>query len=353
MRRLPCVLLALLAALSLAACGGGDTKSGRKLVKETFGNAQKVKSGNLDVKLDVNAEGVKGLDKPVTVTFGGPFERPDTGAPHYAFDLTASAQGQSFVAGAVSTGKQGFVSVQKTNYVLPPAQYKRLNDSYKSVSGITQPKATGNGDLPWLEKPKNKGDETVAGAETIHVSAGVDVQRLLDDLEKRQGGQGQKLTDAEKKQVVDAVKNPRFDFWTGKDDKVLRRVLVTFRLDVPEAERSRFQGLSSVAVKLDNTLSDLNEPQTITAPPSARPVAELSAKVQKLLQQVQALTGAAGAGGTGGTPGTTTPSTTPPSVPGSSGSGGATSGQADKYTECLQSAGTDVAKLQKCQALLR
>src|SRR4051794_4135607 len=348
MRRLPCVLLALLAALSLAACGGGDSQSARKLVKEPFGNAQKVKGGKLDVKLDVDAKGVKGLDKPVTVTFGGPFERPDTGAPHYAFDLTASAQGHSFVAGAVSTGKEGFVAVQKTNYVLPPAQYKRLNDSYKSVSGITQPKANGNGDLPWLEQPQNEGDATVAGAETIHVSAGVDVRRLLDDLEQRQGGQSQKLTAGQKKQVVDAVKDPRFEFWTGKDDKVLRRVLVMFRLDVPEAERSRFQGLSSVDVKLDNTLSDLNEPQTITAPPSPRPVAELTTRVQSLLQQAQALTGAAGAGGAGGTPSTTTPS-----IPGSSGSGGATSGQADKYAQCLQSAGSDVAKLQKCQALLR
>src|SRR3954470_8696153 len=92
MRRLPCVLLALLAALTLAACGGGDSKSRRKLVKETFGNAQKVKSGNLAVKRDVTAKGARALDKPVTVTFGGPFERPVTGVPHYAFDLTASAQ---------------------------------------------------------------------------------------------------------------------------------------------------------------------------------------------------------------------------------------------------------------------
>src|SRR5215217_7484726 len=125
MRRLPSALLALLAALLLVSCGGGDSESGRKLVKETFGNAQKVKSGKVDVKLDLDAKGVKQLDKPITLSFGGPFERPDKGAPHYAFDLTASAQGRTFVAGAVSTGEQGFVSVQKTNYVLPAAQYKK------------------------------------------------------------------------------------------------------------------------------------------------------------------------------------------------------------------------------------
>src|SRR4051812_9303235 len=153
MRRLPCVLLALLAALTLAACGG-DSKSARKLVKETFGNAQKVKSGKVDVKLDLDVQGVPGLDKPVTVAFGGPFERPEKGAPRYDFDVTASAQGRTFTAGATSTGQAGFVSVQNTDYALPAAQYKRLNDSYKQVSGITQPKASGNGDLPWLEKPR-------------------------------------------------------------------------------------------------------------------------------------------------------------------------------------------------------
>src|SRR5215211_4484385 len=94
MRRLLCAFLALLAALSLAACGGGDSESARKLVKDTFGNAQKVKSGKVDVKLDLDAKGIKELDKPITVAFGGPFQRPDKGAPRYAFDLTASAQGQ-------------------------------------------------------------------------------------------------------------------------------------------------------------------------------------------------------------------------------------------------------------------
>jgi hypothetical protein len=351
MRRLLCALIALLAALALAACGGGDSESAETLVRETFGNAEKVKSGKVDVKLEVDAQGVEGLDKPVTLSFGGPFERPEKGAPRYAFDLTASAQGRSFAAGAVSTGTQGFVSVQKTDYALPAAQYKRLNESYEQVSGVTQPRAAGNGDLPWLKSPKVEGDETVSGAETTHVSAGVDVRRLLDDIEKRQKGQ-RKLTAQEKEQVVDAVQNPKFEFWTGKDDKVLRRILVTFDVEVPEASRSQLQGLSSVGVRLDNKLSDLNEPQTITAPKNARPVAELSAKVQALLQQVRGLAGGAGGAGSGAAP---TPSTPTPSTPapGASGSGGATSQQVDEYTKCLQTAGADVAKLQKCRALLR
>ena len=343
MRRPLCAVLALLAVLVLASCGG-SSESGRELVKKTFGNSEKVKSGKVEVALNLEAQGVQQLTKPITVKFGGPFDRPDKGAPRYDFDLTASAEGQTISAGATSTGDKGVVSVQNTDYALPAAQYKRLNDSYNQVNGIAQPKANKSGDLPWLRNPEVEGDATVGGAETTHVKGTMDIDRLLSDVEKKQqGNAADRLTEEQRQQVVDAIKDPTFEFWTGKDDNILRRIVVKLKVEVPEAARAQLQGLSSVDVRLDNTLSDLNEPQTITAPTRTRPIGELQQRFQGLLQQLGALTG--GAGGLGGLGGG---GATPPS----SGSGSGSSGQLDAFNRCIQASGGDVKKQQKCRSLL-
>ena len=345
MRRAAFSLLLLICVVGLSACGGGGSADPHDLVKETFGNAQKVKSGKIQVALNLNTQGIAAITEPIKISFGGPFERPAKGAPHYAFTLTGSAQGQSVSAGAVSTGTQGFVSVQHNNYVLPAAQYAKLNQSYQQVTGVAQPKTNASGDIPWLSDLKTEGDETIAGAETTHVSGKIDVGKLLDGLEKNPKSAAQKLTPTQRQQIIGAVKNPTFDFWTGKDDKILRRVVIAFRIEVPPASQAQFRGLKSVDVKLDNTLTDLNEPQTISALPNPQPLSQLTSQIRTLLAQIQQLQGSSGLGlGSGSGSG---------SGGGSSGSSGTSGAQADKYRQCLTQAGSDIAAAQKCAALLK
>ncbi len=296
----------------------------------------------MQVALSVNTQGISAITQPIRISFGGPFVRPAKGAPRYAFTLTGSAQGQTVSAGAVSTGKQGFVSVQKNNYILPAAQYAKLNQSYKQVSGVAQPKTTASGKIPWLSDLKTVGDETIAGAETTHVSGKVDVPTLLDGLEKNPKSAAQKLTAKQRQQIVDAVKNPTFDFWTGKDDKVLRRVVIAFKVDVPAASQTQLRGLKSVDVKLDNTLSNLNEPQTITALPNPQPLAKLTSQIRTLLAQIQQLQGSSGLGSGGGAARAAVRRDPAPRAR-----------QADKYKACLDKAGTDVVAQQKCAPLLK
>ena len=98
--------------------------------------------------------------------------------------------------------------------------------------------------------------------------------------------------------------------------------------------------------------SDLNQPQHITAPSTVRPFSEFQAKLAAF---VQALQGAAsGALGSGGAPSGGASTASAPSAGSSTGSGSSagSSSSVQKYGQCIQQAGGDVSKMQKCAALL-
>jgi hypothetical protein len=92
-------------------------------------------------------------------------------------------------------------------------------------------------------------------------------------------------------------------------------------------------GLRSAGIGLTMQYADLNKPQTITPPTAVHPFAELAAKLRTLVQSLQ---GAVGAGAQGA--GTTSSSSSTAGV--------------NAYSQCIQSAGGDVAKMQKCASLL-
>ena len=66
------------------------------------------------------------------------------------------------------------------------------------------------------------------------------------------------LTAADKQQAEDAIKDLNVEIYTGKDDKILRRFVVTIKLAVPNKASA---GTQPADVKLDFQLQDLNESQ--------------------------------------------------------------------------------------------
>jgi hypothetical protein len=142
----------------------------------------------------------------------------------------------------------------------------------------------------------------------------------------------EKLTDEQKKQAADAIKNLAVEIYTGKEDTTLRRMVV--KMDVQAPAGSSGGGGESGSLALDFSLQDLNEDQEIAAPSGAKPFDEL-------LGQLGGLGGLGAAGG--GTNGSG----------GSSGSGsGASAEDLKKYSDCVSEAGGDNAKVAKCADLL-
>ena len=358
-RSLQAILLALLAALALAvgACGGGGGDEASEdtdvdtLLSDTFKGNKDVKSGKLDLKLNVNAKGAEGADGPITMSLGGPFQsQGKQQLPKFDIDFAFEGAGQSIKAGLTSTGTKGFVNFNGTEYVVSDQVFNQFKAGYEQAQkqgGQKQQNQSlsslGLDPRAWLTNPKNEGEAKVGDDDTIKITGGVDVNRLLDDVNKalqktkELGVQGtdqlpSQLTAEQKKQVVDAVKNPKVEIYTGKEDKILRRMVIALGIVDPQGSSG------SADIKFDLAISSLNEDQEIAEPSGAKPFDQLLSQLGGL-----GLGGLGGAGGSGS------------SGSGSSGGGsssGSNNANLEKYSQCIADAGNDVAKARKCADLL-
>jgi len=365
---LAALLVAALASLTVAACGSSSSSSSSSstdaasLLRETFSGSHVVNSGNLSFSLTVTPTGSRTLTGPIVLSFGGPFQSLGKGKlPESNFNVSISAQGKTGSLGILSTGKNGYVTLQGTSYQLPAATFQKLEASFAQLaaspgasSGSGALSRLGIDPMHWLVNPTVVGRESVGGADTTHVRAGVNVGALLQDINtfllraSALGVSGStripgSIPAATRARIAGEVKNPRFDVWTGSSDKTIRRLAIELTLPVSGRVSTLLGGLSSADLGLNIEYTDLNQPQSIQAPTTVRPFSEFSAKLQSFLATVQST--AVGGGSI-----TTTGATI-----GSSGSSSAVPGtakQLQNYTKCLQSAGQDISKMQRCAKLL-
>jgi hypothetical protein len=351
----PAVLLSLLLVLALglvAGCGGGDDDGAEvssstdvdELLTKTFTGSKNVDSGNLDLSLRIEAEGGETqVSGPVTIKLSGPFESQGQGKlPHFSLDASFAGGGQTFDAGATSTGEKGYLSFQGTDYVVDDQIFEQFRAGFEEAQkqGSDQQQSfasLGMDPRKWLTDPENAGDAKVGDDDTIKITGGIDVAALLDDvnnaLEKAsslgldQSGQvPERITEAQKRQVIEAVKNPRVEIYTGKEDTILRRMLVN--LGVEDAGSG-----TTGTVAFDVSITDLNEDQDIAEPADAKPFSELADQL-----------GGLGLGGLGSAGGGQQGS--------GSGSGGGSAEDFEKFSRCIEEAGNDTEKARKCADLL-
>jgi hypothetical protein len=350
------LLLAALATAALAACGGDDQANGKPassstdvdtLLRETFTGSKKVDSGRVALALALDAKGSKELDGPVSLKVSGPFQsRGAKQLPAFKLDLAFSGAGQDVRAGATSTGAKAFVNLNGTAYAVSGPLFRQFEAGYeqaqKEAADANGGKQTSLATLgidptKWLTNARNAGEAKVGDADTIKITGGVDVGKLLDDVNTALGraaslglqGSGkvpQKLTAQQRKEITDAVKSARVGIYTGQEDKILRRMVVAVDVVPPAGSTDDF---TSAAVRLDLSITDVNEDQDIQAPSNAKPLDDLLGQF----------------GGLGGL-GSSGPS-------GSSGSSSAADqARLKRYTDCISSAGSDTAKARKCAELL-
>ena len=311
--------------------------------------------------LELKVDGVKQLQNPITVRLTGPYRsNGPKKLPSADFDISFAGGGQTFSAGLASTGDNAFVSFQGTDYEVGKDTIARVNSSIAQSSnqrGKRSLSELGVNPLDWIKEASQKGDEDVAGVKTTHVSAGLDLGRLLSDLNnvvdrasKLGGAAGPvppKLTDQQKKQIQDVLKSPNFDVYVGKADKKVRRLSADLKFDIPDNARSRLGGATGGSLSFSIEFANVGGQQKITAPTRARPIKDLLDKLGTLSG-----IGALG-GGTGAVPGgNATPAV--PTAPGTTTGKTPDIKQFQKYSDCLKKANpNDVTALSKCAELLR
>jgi hypothetical protein len=356
--RVRVLLVAAFASLTLGACGSSSSDGGNAttLLKQTFSGSHVVASGNLSVSLTVTPTGSSTISGPITLSFGGAFQSLGKGKlPASNFNVSISALGKTGSLGILSTGTTGYVSLQGASYRLPAATFQKLESSFAQIgaspgsSGSGSLGALGIDPLHWLVGPSVVGRETIGGADTTHIRARVDVAALLADINtflskaSALGVSGARslpkgISDATRSRIAGEVKNPSFEVWTGDGDKTVRKMSIRLTLPVSGQTSTALGGLRSADIGLVLQYADLNKPQSIKAPTSVRPFSEFQTKLQTLLAAVQTAVGS-GTGSTGAT--------------GATGSGSGSAATVQSYSQCLQSAGQDIAKMQRCAGLLR
>jgi hypothetical protein len=351
--RLLAPLALLLAAVVLVACGGGGSDTGgkavsstsdpQKILDDTFsGTDKKVESGKFALTIKLNATGGGStLNGPIDVKLGGPFQSEGKGkVPKFDIDLEFSGAGQNIKAGAASTGDKGFISFNGQDYAVSDAVFKQFSQGYTQAQSQNQKsggtlKDLGISPQDWLKDPKVEGDSSVGGTDTVKVTGAIDVPAMLNDINtllSKAGSLGipstgtlpSKLTDDQIKQVEDSVKTADVEIETGKDDSILRRIAFTLAIEDPQGSGGKAD------VDFDLSLTELGQDQEVSEPSNTKPLDDLLGQFGGL----GALGGLAGSSGS------------------SSSSSGASSDAAAKYTDCVNSAGTDTNALEKCADLL-
>ena len=145
------------------------------------------------------------------------------------------------------------MNFQGTEYAVSDQVFQQFKAGYEQAqkNGTSSSKnqqslsSLGLDPQQWLTNPKNEGDAKVGDDDTIKITGGVDVNKLLDDVNtalskvKQLGAQGtqnlpSQLTAEQRKQVTDAIKDPKVEIYTGKEDKILRRMVVSLGIVDPK-----------------------------------------------------------------------------------------------------------------------
>lgn len=263
---------------ALAACGsddGSESTGPKRVLEQAFAtSATDVKSGRLNVDVKLDPEGLLALAGPITAKVTGPFTVGAGGAPSFDLDADLLIAGKRLSAGALSDGKQVFVELDGDNYVLEDGVLDKLSSGEAAAGIIT----LGIDPRRWITDAQDKGTQQVSGVETQRITGGIDAPKLLEDVEKLIGTlpAGKQGSAQQRKDIADAVQSASVEVWSGKEDKIVRQMLVRVRFDFPAGATAPIPGLDKGTLELKARIDDVNDVNAkITAPARSKPFSQL------------------------------------------------------------------------------
>lgn len=257
MRRVAAVAVAAL--LALTACGSSsDGNSATGALRETARKLDTIRSARIDLRMTAKSAS----SGEVGFALKGPFQLPERqGVPVADVELTELRGEQESTVRFVATGTEAYV-------VRDGRATKLAGSGGVDVGG----EGGGLGDLRidgWLRDPVLADGD----AETDKITAGLNVARAFDDL----GRLGERLNtgllatlrpldDRSREQLEAAARDSSVEVWTGKENRLLRRLVIRVTLtaagEVPEGLRA----LVPVTLSLSMDLAEVNRPVKVDPP---------------------------------------------------------------------------------------
>ena len=247
-------------ALVVAGCGGSESAARREL-RETAQRLSQIRSGNLTLRLLVTS--TTGKRSRIGFQLRGPFELRPNALPLAHIEYTQYAGTRSATATFVSTGTQAYALVNGKRVAIPASAAAQIQGA---ASGLGV--GGGGGGLridSWLENPSVSDGGVVGGASTDHISARLDVVNAANGLltlVRSLGHAAPTISGSAADQLRKAVKSSSIDVWTGKQDKLLRRLELKAQLgfDVPKELRRALGSLVGANVEFELAVSSPNRP---------------------------------------------------------------------------------------------
>jgi hypothetical protein len=293
------LLAALVAALTLSACGGSDSDGGggggkpaardkakdrkdmARLVEQAFGPNEKARSGKIDGTIDLEVKGVPRYKGPIELTASGGFDLPGGAeVPDFRMDVGLVLNDHAIGGQLVLLDDDAFIQLGNTGYKLPDtitakihAPAAALDNGLAKTAGMffIRPDR-------WEKNGRIVGDEDVAGVQTEHATAEIRGGRFFEDVTRlvrlltllrvtEAVGIPQAITPPQRAALVRSVRSASGEVYVGKQDHVLRKAHLEGKLVVAKKDRKVLGGMTSATLEADVNITEIGQPQKINGPP--------------------------------------------------------------------------------------
>jgi hypothetical protein len=262
MRRILSALAAL--ALVLAGCGGGQ--SAQKTLSETSANLGKIKSGDLSLELLFTAKG----GHQAGFSLEGPFALNPGSLPEGQLDYTQIAGSQTATQTFIMKGGKAYVRIRGQTFQLPADTTRQIQGTLGASGGLGVIDLSG-----WVRNPKLSDGGELDGSDTDKISADLNVPAAVSGLLAAASLFGSNaplaaLSGAGAEQLERAVQRATVNLWTGKDDRLLRKLDIAVDFS-PSGAPENVRSLVGAAMRLTLAISNPNEKISVETPTNVQP----------------------------------------------------------------------------------
>jgi hypothetical protein len=272
------------------------------------------------------------LANALSANVSGAFNDRGAGKPPELDMTMRMSLGRTIEMRVVSTGKEGFVSFGGRNYHATAADFQRTYGQLGRPQEELGLAALGIQPRDWIKNAKHQGTASIDGVATDHVSAELNVERMLDDIatvssKYPQAGASQ-ISSKEIEEAKDAIKGGTLEIYASKRDGIIRKAALQVEVEAED-------GRGTFDFTID--FAEVNKRQRIVPPAGGVPINRLESDISSgaLNPLAAAATGSAEAAPTPSGGAQTT--AVPPETQG--------------YLGCVQSATTE-PELARCSSLL-